>query len=248
MSNVSLITLIWTTDWIEMYMGDSEKEHQRKELCRVAHQFDRRNPTLRVTFLHNCASGLIYSYTQTCKDEKTFAPNHFVCDYDFAEDKPIWQAYYKDGKMKTECTIDGLKVSKFKELDESLFATVAKQDEPADKSNIEKTPPASPKLVIIKALENGKTLITIGGTFTYTFDKRKSCIEIVKKLQDGKPHKMENPKRYFQHNEKTIQRVKKSPHNSETKETTITQGDYHKFSEKHLTSDGKGYWRIVSHN
>jgi hypothetical protein len=103
-----------------------------------------------------------------------------------------------------------------------------------------------PQLVKIEAQDDGKTLVTIDGKFNYFFFRRKRCIEIVKELQDGEWHPMKKPQSYFQHNEKTSQRVKKSPHNGETKETTITHGVYHTFAENHLMSDGKGSWRIVA--
>lgn len=104
----------------------------------------------------------------------------------------------------------------------------------------------SPQLVMIREQPNGNTLITIGGEYNYHFT-RKKCIAIVEELSDGKPHKMENPKRHFQHDEIATSREKKEQGKANITESIVVFGDHHKFADKHLTSDGKGNWRIVLH-
>ncbi len=151
------------------------------------------------------------------------------------------RGYSRDGLNQAQYILDGARVSLRKAQENYAFA-VEQQNELLRRENIE----VSPQYVMIKELEDGKTLITIGGTFNYTFTRQR-CIAIVKELQDGKWRKMKKPTPLFQNDAKTVKRQKKNQRGSVTTEQSTTQGEHARFCEKHLESDKAGNWRIALH-
>jgi len=178
---------------------------------------------------------------EECKD-KVHAAEAILC---FEMSQQGVRGYCRERLKQAQYNLDGTKINLRKAQEIYEFELKNLLDDKVGliryaQSNV------SPTLVMIEEQENGKTLITIGGKYYYHFT-RKTCIAIVKELQDGEWHNMiKKPTPNFRNAEKTTTRIKKSPHGKTTEEMT-TEGDHYKFSENHLLSGGERKWRIVLH-
>jgi hypothetical protein len=94
------------------------------------------------------------------------------------------RGYCRDRLTQAQYNLDGTKIA-LRKAQENYVFVLENLDEEKNELLRRAKCEVSPQYVMIKELEDGKTLITIGGTFNYTFTRQR-CIAIVKELQDCK--------------------------------------------------------------